>query len=58
MKEPALFIMKDIFRREGITALYSGLTPTLIRTVPATAALFLTYEYSKKYLNTLLEGRF
>lgn len=42
-----------IFRKEGISALYNGLTPTLVRTVPATATLFVAYEYSKKFLNSV-----
>ncbi|KRT79692.1 mitochondrial carrier protein, partial [Oryctes borbonicus] len=40
-----------IAKNEGVTALYSGLTPTLVRTIPATAVLFLTYEYTKKFLH-------
>lgn len=52
MNEPALVVMKDIFKKEGISAFYNGLMPTLIRTIPATATLFLTYEYTKKCLNT------
>lgn len=40
----------DISRREGVLFLYSGLRPTLIRTVPATGVLFLSYEWTKKVL--------
>lgn len=40
-----------IARNEGVSVLYSGLTPTLVRTIPATAVLFLTYEYTKKFLH-------
>lgn len=43
------YILK-IVRTEGTGALYSGLYPTLLRTIPATATLFATYEYSKKFL--------
>uniref|UniRef100_A0A1A8FLA1 Solute carrier family 25 (Mitochondrial carrier, ornithine transporter) member 15a n=1 Tax=Nothobranchius korthausae TaxID=1143690 RepID=A0A1A8FLA1_9TELE len=39
-----------IVRNEGITALYSGLTPTMIRTFPANGALFLAYEFSRKFM--------
>ncbi|XP_060902939.1 solute carrier family 25 member 15a [Labrus mixtus] len=39
-----------IIRTEGITALYSGLTPTMIRTFPANGALFLAYEFSRKLM--------
>lgn len=40
----------DIFRKEGGFALYNGLTPTVLRTIPATSVLFLVYEYTKKFL--------
>ncbi|MBN3302709.1 solute carrier family 25 member 15a isoform X2 [Amia ocellicauda] len=40
----------SIVRNEGIPALYSGLTPTLIRTFPANGALFLAYELSRKMM--------
>ncbi|XP_076176159.1 mitochondrial ornithine transporter 1 isoform X2 [Ptiloglossa arizonensis] len=55
LKTPALVVMKDIVRSEGIGSLYNGLKPTLIRTIPATATLFVTYEYTKKYMHTFLE---
>ncbi len=38
----------------GARALYKGLGPTLLRTAPATAALFLAYETTKKTLKSLL----
>lgn len=34
----------------GVRALYSGLTPTMIRTFPANGALFLGYEVSRKLM--------
>lgn len=40
----------EIFRKEGGLALYNGLTPTVLRTIPATSVLFLVYEYTKKFL--------
>ncbi len=43
-----------IYRTEGLGALYSGLTPTLIRTFPATGALFFAYEYSKKLMHQVV----
>ncbi|XP_043483710.1 mitochondrial ornithine transporter 1 [Leptopilina heterotoma] len=54
LKAPALLIAKEIIRKEGISALYNGLKPTLIRTVPATATLFVTYEYSKKIMQNFI----
>ena len=55
LKTPALVVMKDIVQNEGVRSLYNGLKPTLIRTVPATATLFLTYEYSKKFMHNCFE---
>lgn len=52
LSEPALKVMRDIVREEGFTSLYNGLKPTLIRTVPATAILFVTYEYSKRLMES------
>lgn len=40
----------DIVRKEGPMSLYNGLLPTICRTIPATAVLFLVYEYSKKLM--------
>ncbi|KAM3874631.1 mitochondrial ornithine transporter 1-like [Diretmus argenteus] len=37
-----------VIRNEGFRPLYSGLTPTMIRTFPANGALFLAYELSRK----------
>lgn len=56
MKSPALVVMKDIVKNEGISSLYNGLKPTLIRTVPATATLFVTYEYSKRFMLNFFEN--
>ena len=42
----------EIYKKEGMVALYNGLTPTLIRTFPATGALFFAYEYSKKLMHS------
>ncbi|XP_024945662.1 mitochondrial ornithine transporter 1 isoform X2 [Cephus cinctus] len=56
LRAPALVIMKDIIRTEGVGALYNGLKPTLIRTIPATATLFVTYEYTKKVMNDLFNN--
>ncbi|KAJ0022262.1 hypothetical protein NQD34_009752 [Periophthalmus magnuspinnatus] len=41
---------RAIVRQEGVAALYSGLTPTMIRTFPANGALFWAYENSRKFM--------
>ena len=51
---PMVTMFKDIYRKEGIMALYNGLGPSIIRTFPATGALFLAYEYSKKWMNSIV----
>lgn len=49
-----MFIMGvNIVRTEGVGALYNGLKPTIIRTIPATAVLFVVYEYSKKFMTQI-----
>lgn len=40
----------------GVTALYSGLKPTVIRAFPANGALFLAYEYSRKLMMNQFEA--
>ncbi|XP_045233204.2 mitochondrial ornithine transporter 1 isoform X2 [Macaca fascicularis] len=46
----------NVVKNEGITALYSGLKPTMIRAFPANGALFLAYEYSRKLMMNQLEA--
>ncbi|XP_046978910.1 mitochondrial ornithine transporter 1 isoform X2 [Vanessa cardui] len=46
-----LTVGMDIIKKEGVLALYNGLKPTLVRTIPATAVLFVVYEYSKKFMH-------
>ncbi|XP_076641006.1 mitochondrial ornithine transporter 1 [Halictus rubicundus] len=55
LQEPALKVMGDIIRNEGFTSLYNGLKPCLIRTIPATATLFVTYEYTKKLMDSYFD---
>jgi len=52
-KTPMLQMMSTIYKTEGILALYNGLVPTLLRTFPATGALFLAYETTKKLLHSI-----
>jgi len=48
LKPPFDFVFVSSF--SGVRALYSGLTPTMIRTFPANGALFLGYEASRKIM--------
>lgn len=47
-------VLLKIARTEGVKGLYKGLTPTLLRTFPATGVLFVAYEYTKYYLELLV----
>ncbi|KAI3382277.1 hypothetical protein SNEBB_009803 [Seison nebaliae] len=42
-----LKVITDIYQKEGFLKFYNGLSPTLLRTFPATGALFLTVEFVK-----------
>ncbi|XP_050528717.1 mitochondrial ornithine transporter 1-like isoform X1 [Daktulosphaira vitifoliae] len=44
-------MLMNIYQNEGFSALYSGLAPTLVRTVPSSAMLFIVYEYTKKLMS-------
>ncbi|XP_018497762.1 mitochondrial ornithine transporter 1 [Galendromus occidentalis] len=51
-KQSALNVLREIIRHEGVLALYNGLLPTVLRTFPASGALFLAVEYTRKGLNS------
>ncbi|KFM79934.1 Mitochondrial ornithine transporter 1, partial [Stegodyphus mimosarum] len=40
-------VTKQILQKEGFRGLYKGLGPTVLRTFPASGALFVAYEYTK-----------
>ncbi|KAJ7996212.1 hypothetical protein DPEC_G00234710 [Dallia pectoralis] len=48
--------MTAVLRTDGVRALYSGLTPTMIRTFPANGALFLGYEASRNFMMKQFDG--
>ena len=52
---PMLVMLGQIYRQEGLLALYNGLGPTVLRTFTATGALFLAYEYSKKWMHSVID---
>lgn len=45
--------LRTILVKEGISRLYSGLMPTIVRSFFATGALFVTVEESKKFMKQL-----
>jgi hypothetical protein len=42
--------IKKTYRNEGVTGFYKGLTPLLVRQVPASGVFFVTYEATLKAL--------
>lgn len=52
---PARFgaVARQLIVSEGVAGLYRGITPALLRAVPANAACFLGMEVSKKALDKL-----
>ncbi|KAI6177657.1 hypothetical protein M3Y97_00931900 [Aphelenchoides bicaudatus] len=47
-------VTMDVLKNEGVSGLYKGLTPTLLRTCVASACLFIAYENTKKILHSRL----
>ena len=46
-------ILAELIKEEGITGIYKGLGPAMVRAFPANAACFLGMEVSRKYLDML-----
>lgn len=42
---------RKLVRIEGLSAVYRGLTPELLKVVPMVGTMFLVYEYTKEFLN-------
>ena len=45
-------ISRDMFKHEGVAALYKGITPRIMRVAPGQAVTFTVYEYLKEKLET------
>ncbi|CAG2118327.1 unnamed protein product [Medioppia subpectinata] len=54
-RDKLVTVLMRIVRTEGVRGLYSGLTPTLLRTFPSTGALFVAYEYTKETLTAVVD---
>ena len=46
---------KEIVKNRGFRGLFTGIEVALIRAFPANAALFLGYEYFRKFLDTSMK---
>jgi|TARA_B110000285_G_C14489196_1_gene323119 hypothetical protein len=43
---------QKIYRNEGISGFYKGITPSVIKIFPTSGLFFLTYELTLGYLST------
>jgi solute carrier family 25 phosphate transporter 23/24/25/41 len=41
----------NLFQKEGLSSLYRGLTPELLKVVPMVGTMFVVYEWTKEVLN-------
>lgn len=44
-------VFSQLIKEEGVTALYKGCTPVMLRAFPANAACFMGFEWCMKFLN-------
>lgn len=53
--------MTDLFRnivtREGVAGLYRGISPNLLKVIPAVTVSFVAYEYTRIFMGVDVEGR-
>lgn len=54
-KDSMLIVARSIIKNEGFRGLYKGLGPTVVRTFPASGALFVAYEYTKRFFHYILD---
>lgn len=47
-------VVADIWKHNGVKGFYRGVEATLIRAFPANAALFLSYEWTKKLFGNII----
>lgn len=46
-----------IVTREGVAGLYRGISPNLLKVVPAVSVSYVVYEYTRMVLGVDFEGR-
>lgn len=44
-------VFRELMRKEGPSALYKGVTPVMLRALPANAACFIGFEIAMNFLN-------
>lgn len=50
-------LLQNIVAQEGVTGLYRGISPNLIKVIPAVTVSYVVYEYTRILLGVDIEGR-
>lgn len=50
-------LSRNIVTREGVAGLYRGISPNLLKVIPAVTVSFVAYEYTRIFLGVDVEGR-
>lgn len=52
-----LALLRNILTQEGVTGLYRGISPNLLKVIPAVSVSYVVYEYTRIFLGVDIEGR-
>ncbi|XP_072240404.1 mitochondrial adenyl nucleotide antiporter SLC25A23 isoform X3 [Leuresthes tenuis] len=52
-----LSLLRNVVTQEGIAGLYRGISPNLLKIVPAVSVSYVVYEYTRIMLGVEIEGR-
>lgn len=56
-KVSMLTLLQTILSQEGITGLYRGISPNMLKVIPAVSVSYVVYEYTRIFLGVDIEGR-
>lgn len=56
-KTSMLALLHNIVAQEGVTGLYRGISPNLLKVIPAVTVSYVVYEYTRILLGVDIEGR-
>lgn len=52
-----LALVYNIVTQEGVSGLYRGISPNLLKVIPAVSVSYVVYEYTRMFLGVDFEGR-
>lgn len=52
-----LALLHKIVSEEGVVGLYKGISPNLLKVIPAVSVSYVVYEYTRIALGVDIEGR-